>query len=279
MVAAMIRHICPTATRRGIAFVLPSHATHLGIQKWSPHQADKRSRRFMILGAGVLLAGSLSQRLYVWSYRETRSRPLWFFGRLPDFAVHGCKAAHCLGPSWHQPAEFKKDGLSHEVRTSFQFPQSAAEVLDVLKDVGSWTNFMPYCSQSTLVKELGNGRQLFQVNFGLSLGSFFFGDTVIYEVSQPERGLLVLRSTNNEALAYADHIAYTLALRDTPAGSEVTVHLSFHARKYMYLRTWKRIERPLIDMIAQRLETRAASLNADRGGSMVLPEVLNSSLM
>mmetsp|Transcript_6397 Transcript_6397/g.10853 ORF Transcript_6397/g.10853 Transcript_6397/m.10853 type:complete len:280 (+) Transcript_6397:76-915(+) len=279
MVAAMLRHVWPTVARRGIAFELPSHAAHFRIQKWPPGQADKRGVRCLILGAGVILAGSLSHRLQLWSYHDTQRRPMWLIGRLPNLAVHGCKAAHCLGPSWHQPAELQKDGLSHEVRTSLKFPQPAAEVLEVVKDVGNWTNFMPYCAQSELVKELGNGSQHFRVRFGLSLGSFFVGDTVIYEVSQPERGLLVLRSINNEALTYVDRIAYTLSLRDTPAGSEVNVHLRFHARKYIYLRTWKRIERPLIEMIAQCLETRAASLNTDKGESMVVPEVLNSSLM
>eukprot|EP00928_Gymnodinium_smaydae_P023867 TRINITY_DN19524_c0_g1_i1.p1 TRINITY_DN19524_c0_g1~~TRINITY_DN19524_c0_g1_i1.p1 ORF type:complete len:249 (+),score=39.34 TRINITY_DN19524_c0_g1_i1:49-795(+) len=169
----------------------------------------------------------------------------------------GPSVAHC---AHEDEIKVKDDRLSYEVEKSIHLPQSAAEVLDVAQDVSSWADFMPCCSQSKFLEQIGPGRRLFQVRFGLSIGKLFVGDTVVYEVTRPDPNTLVLRSTNGAELVYVDRISYVVTAKDLPSGSEMSVQLSFHARNFFYLRTWQQIEGPLLEMFASRIKARAASL-------------------
>merc|ERR1712008_112599 len=176
-----------------------------------------------------------------------------------------------LGKRLTNDSAGETDPLFHEVDTTIDLQQTAAEVLEVALDVTQWKDFMPCCSHSEFLQDVGGGRSLFRVRFGLSIHHVFIGDDVIYEVYQPAPDQLMLRSMNNESLTYVESIQYLVFVKDVPKGSEVTVCLQFRARNQFYLTMWRRIEGPLIKMIAASLKLRTASnVNVDsRGGAVV----------
>merc|ERR1719195_283900 len=105
-------------------------------------------------------------------------------------------------------SDAESDPLFHEVSTTVYLQQTAAAVLEAALDVGQWKNFMPCCSQSEFLRDVGGGRSLFRVHFGLKIHHVFIGDDVIYEVYQPAPDQLTLRSMNNESLTYVESIQY-----------------------------------------------------------------------
>lgn len=236
--------------------------------------ADDLIPRAMLFGTASIVAGSLSY--------HARPAPFFCDEQLPNSGLEqtvelDSSNTHCEEQDEDlQFAEMERDSLFHERQVVVHLPQSAVQVLPVAADIARWADFMPCCSQSKFIRISREGHELFQVNFGVSLGFRFIGDKVIYEVSQPERGLLLLRSVNNESLTYVDRIAYFVAVSDTLEGSKLTVHLAFHARNQLYLHVWKQIERPMIDLLANSLKTRAATLMADQIGEPIVSAAMNS---
>lgn len=226
----------------------------------------------MVLSVGTMLAGFASLSL----------RPGARLGE--DRAAAAAACAEAPGSKRQDGRSERRDGdsagemdpLFHEVRTTVDLQSAAAEVLQVALDVAQWRDFMPCCSHSELLQDVGGGRRLFRVRFGLSIKSVFIGDDVIYEVYQPAPDQIALRSTNNESLIYVDSIKYLLFVKDLAEGSELTICLQFRARNQFYLTMWRQIEYHLINMIAARLKLRSASLvnaSSEGGGFQVAAPV------
>jgi ribosome-associated toxin RatA of RatAB toxin-antitoxin module len=203
------------------------------------------SRRLHYSQGGVLLGASAAKLIAAGAT-----------GAVLCEAAHGTKTQKLLhllkDGSFTSKAEPKsKDDLWHEAYLQVRDPHRAVQVLDLVSDVEGWHGLFPFCTRSSVLCDLGDGRKRCQVHFGMKFGPMMVGDVVEYEVQQNEESLHLL-SVNCDKLRYVDHLEYTFTARDTDeGGSDVAVTLKVHARKRMYLTIWQGLERQIVDnMIA-----------------------------
>jgi len=159
------------------------------------------------------------------------------------------------------------DGLWHVARLQVRDPHRAAQVLKLVSDVEGWHGLFPFCTHSSFLRNLGDGRKHYKVHFGLRVGPWFVGDVVEYEVKESGDSVH-LQSINSAKLSYADHLEYTFSAKDTEDGeADVAVVLKVHARKTAYLAVWQTLESQLVDLLVAAIQTRLSQT----------PEVMNAA--
>eukprot|EP00448_Togula_jolla_P021381 CAMPEP_0170579774 /NCGR_PEP_ID=MMETSP0224-20130122/6156_1 /TAXON_ID=285029 /ORGANISM="Togula jolla, Strain CCCM 725" /LENGTH=252 /DNA_ID=CAMNT_0010902807 /DNA_START=17 /DNA_END=775 /DNA_ORIENTATION=- len=230
----------------------------------------------LALAGGALLAIPAGSQLWRRDLSERSAlRPRWLSEAIPSLS---CDSKGGGKESSRTARENRSDGLWHEAHAQNWFSYPADQVLDVISDVQMWETFVPWCSKSILLDRLADGRQHFEVHFGISVWpASFVGDVVVYELTR-EAGRVTLRSVNDTDLKFADHLEYVFHARQDPSGcTEVNVTLLVHARKSFFLELWRAMESSLVDVAAAVLSQRMSQLYPDEGPTCVGVEIAQTS--
>lgn len=185
------------------------------------------------------------------------SRSIWCESVAPNNAksqmlLHGVRGGYLMSSS--EPKS--SDELWHEAHLQVRDPHRAVQVISLISDVDRWHGLFPFCTHSSTLCDLGDGRKRCKVHFGLKVGPMVIGDVVEYDVKQSEETLHLL-SVNSDKLRYVDHLEYTFTARDTEeGGSDVAVTMKVHARKRMYLTVWQGLEAQIVENMMAAVKRR-----------------------